>query len=235
MFAVQDGSDRRIENGETGRARCTGKLETIRAMSRILLLNKPYGVLTQFSPVEGKQTLKDFIPVPGVYAAGRLDADSEGLLLLTDDGSLQARIAHPKFKLAKTYWAQVEGVPSPEQLQQLQAPLDLGDFVTQPCQARQIDAPADLWPRNPPIRFRLSIPTSWLEITIREGKNRQVRRMTAKVGLPTLRLIRAGIGPWGLEAMQPGEWREARDLPLELQVQQAGRAGPAINRVRRLR
>ena len=193
-------------------------------MSRILLFNKPYGVMTQFSPVEGKQTLKDFIPVPGVYAAGRLDADSEGLLLLTDDGSLQARIAHPKFKLAKTYWAQVEGVPTAEQLASLQSPLDLGDFVTQPCQARGIEEPPGLWPRNPPIRFRLSVPTSWIELTIREGKNRQVRRMTAKVGLPTLRLIRARIGPWGLEAMQPGEWRETHEIPAELQAQRSVQA-----------
>lgn len=187
-------------------------------MSRILLLNKPYGVMTQFSPVEGKQTLKDYIPIPGVYAAGRLDADSEGLLLLTDDGGLQARIAHPRFKLAKTYWAQVEGVPTAEQLARLQAPLDLGDFVTQPCEARLIDEPPGLWPRNPPIRFRLSVPASWIELTIREGKNRQVRRMTAKVGLPTLRLIRACIGPWGLDAMQPGEWRETQEIPAELQA-----------------
>ena len=187
-------------------------------MSRILLLNKPYGVLTQFSPVDGKQTLKDFIPVPGVYAAGRLDADSEGLLLLTDDGSLQARIAHPKFKLAKTYWAQVEGVPTAAQLAQLQAPLDLGDFITQPCEARVIEEPQGLWPRHPPIRVRLSIPTSWIELTIREGKNRQVRRMTAKVGLPTLRLIRARIGPWSLAGMQPGEWREAAEWPPELRM-----------------
>jgi 23S rRNA pseudouridine2457 synthase len=182
-------------------------------MSRIILLNKPYGVLTQFSPVEGKQTLKDYISIPGVYAAGRLDADSEGLLLLTDDGSLQARIAHPKFKLEKTYWAQVEGVPTTEQLHALQAPLDLGDFVTQPCEAHVIDEPQGLWPRNPPIRFRLSVPTSWIALSIREGKNRQVRRMTAKVGLPTLRLVRARIGPWSLESMQPGEWRETSDIP----------------------
>lgn len=177
-------------------------------MAKIILLNKPYGVMTQFSPVAGKQTLKDFIPVPGVYAAGRLDADSEGLLVLTDDGALQARIANPKFKLEKTYWAQVEGIPSAEQLVQLQAPLDLGDFVTQPCRAQIMDEPQNLWPRNPPIRVRLSIPTSWIALTIREGKNRQVRRMTAKVGLPTLRLIRAHIGEWSLEGLQPGEWRE---------------------------
>lgn len=187
-------------------------------MSRILLLNKPYGVMTQFSPVEGKQTLKDYVPIPGVYAAGRLDADSEGLLLLTDDGSLQARISHPKFKLAKTYWAQVEGRPTAEQITQLQAPLDLGDFVTQPCTARVVDEPAGLWPRHPPIRFRLSVPTTWIELTLGEGKNRQVRRMTAKVGLPTLRLIRARIGPWSLAGMQPGEWREVVDLPPELQA-----------------
>lgn len=192
-------------------------------MARILLLNKPYGVMTQFSPVEGKQTLKDYIPIPGVYAAGRLDADSEGLLLLTDDGGLQARIANPKFKLEKTYWAQVEGIPTDEQLRALQAPLDLGDFVTQPCKARVIEEPADLWSRNPPIRFRLSVPTSWVELTIREGKNRQVRRMTAKVGLPTLRLIRACIGPWSLGEMQPGEWCEALDIPAELRVSQTPR------------
>ena len=183
-------------------------------MSRIVLFNKPYGVLTQFSPVEGKQTLKDFIPLPGIYAAGRLDADSEGLLVLTDDGALQARIANPKFKLEKTYWAQVEGSPSLEQLRQLQAPLDLGDFVTQSCRARIIDEPERLWPRNPPIRVRLSIPTAWIELTIREGKNRQVRRMTAKVGLPTLRLIRVQIGQWHLDGMQPGEWREVHKIDL---------------------
>ena len=201
-------------------------------MSRIILLNKPFGVLTQFSPVEGKQTLKDFIPIPGIYPAGRLDADSEGLLLLTDDGSLQARIAHPKFKLAKTYWAQVEGVPTAAQLQMLQGSLDLGDFTTQPCEASLIDEPAGLWPRNPPIRFRLSVPTSWLQITIREGKNRQVRRMTAKVGLPTLRLIRARIGPWGLESMQPGEWREVQGLPPELQPSAGARASFRTRRAR---
>jgi 23S rRNA pseudouridine2457 synthase len=153
-----------------------------------------------------------------VYAAGRLDADSEGLLLLTDDGGLQARIAHPKFKLEKTYWAQVEGVPTPEQLDLLQSPLDLGDFITQPCKALQIEEPEALWPRSPPIRFRLSVPTSWIALTIREGKNRQVRRMTAKVGLPTLRLIRARIGPWSLEGLQPGEWRGAQELPPELRA-----------------
>ncbi|MBX9847976.1 MAG: pseudouridine synthase [Rhodocyclaceae bacterium] len=189
-------------------------------MTKIILLNKPYGVLTQFSPAEGKQTLKDYIPVPGVYAAGRLDADSEGLLLLTDDGALQARIAHSRFKLGKTYWAQVEGVPSAEQLTQLQGRLDLGDFVTQPCQAKQIPEPDNLWARTPPIRFRLSVPTSWIELVIHEGKNRQVRRMTAKVGLPTLRLIRAAIGPWMLADLPPGAWRETREIPPELSLRE---------------
>lgn len=191
-------------------------------MSRILLLNKPYGVLTQFSPADGRQTLKDFVAVPGVYPAGRLDADSEGLLLLTDDGALQARIAHPRHKLDKIYWVQVEGTPTEEQLRALQQPLDLGDFTTRPCQARVIDEPAGLWPRNPPIRHRLSVPTAWLEITLREGKNRQVRRMTAKVGLPTLRLIRAGIGPWSVMEIPPGQWREIAQWPPELQL----RGGP---------
>lgn len=195
-------------------------------MSRLILLNKPYGVLTQFSPVEGKQTLKDYIPIAGVYAAGRLDADSEGLLLLTDDGNLQARIAHPKFKLEKTYWAQVEGIPTVEQLALLQAPLDLGDFVTQPCHAKQIDEPESLWPRNPPIRLRLSVPTSWIALTIREGKNRQVRRMTAKVGLPTLRLIRARIGDWSLEGLSPGAWCEAKNIPADLPSQSPTAVSP---------
>jgi len=188
-------------------------------MSKIILLNKPYGVLTQFTPVEGKQTLKDFIPVPGVYAAGRLDADSEGLLLLTDDGALQARIAQPRFKLEKTYWAQVEGVPTSEQLAMLQGRLDLGDFVTQPCRARHIQEPQNLWPRTPPIRVRLSIPTSWVELVISEGKNRQVRRMTAKVGLPTLRLIRVQIGDWTVHDLKPGEWQEFDQIPAHLASQ----------------
>ncbi|MDE2599007.1 MAG: pseudouridine synthase [Rhodocyclaceae bacterium] len=206
-------------------------------MSRLILLNKPYGVLTQFSPVEKRQTLKDYVPVPGVYAAGRLDADSEGLLLLTDDGALQARIADPRFKLDKTYWAQVEGVPASEQLLRLQAPLDLGDFVTQPCHAMQIDEPENLWPRDPPVRFRLSVPTSWIQLTIREGKNRQVRRMTAKVGLPTLRLIRARIGPWTLEGLSPGEWRDADEIPAALlqAIERTGMRLPGRRSVERRR
>ncbi len=177
-------------------------------MSRVLLLNKPFGVLTQFSDSEGRPTLKDYVPVPGVYPAGRLDTDSEGLVVLTDDGKLQARIAEPRHKLPKVYWAQVEGVPDAVALERLRGGLDLGDFVTQPCAARLIDEPSDLWPRNPPIRFRAAIPTAWVEITLREGRNRQVRRMTAKAGHPTLRLIRHSVGQWTLDGLAPGEWRE---------------------------
>jgi len=177
-------------------------------LSRIVLFNKPYGVLTQFSPSAGRPTLKDYIPIPGVYPAGRLDADSEGLLVLTDDGALQARIAHPRFKQEKMYWAQVEGEATDEALRALQAGLDLGDFRTRPCRAKRIGEPPGLWPRTPPIRFRKTIPTCWLEIGLREGKNRQIRRMTAKVGLPTLRLIRCRIGEWSLDGLAPGQWRE---------------------------
>ena len=178
-------------------------------MSRLILFNKPYGILSQFTPEAGHCCLADFIPVPGVYAAGRLDADSEGLLLLTDDGRLQQRIADPQHKLPKTYWAQVEGEPTEEALQRLRQGVDLGDFVTRPCEAACIPEPAGLWPRDPPIRQRRHIPTAWLQIELREGKNRQVRRMTAKVGFPTLRLLRASIGPFSLAGLQPGEWRDA--------------------------
>ncbi|MFP5486555.1 MAG: pseudouridine synthase [Gammaproteobacteria bacterium] len=183
------------------------------AVSRLLLLNKPFDVLTQFSPdSEGRATLKDFVDVPGVYPAGRLDRDSEGLLLLTNDGALQARIADPRHKLAKTYWVQVEGTPTEEQLRQLREGVQLKDGPTLPAQARMLEAPA-LWERHPPVRFRQSIPTAWLELTIREGRNRQVRRMTAAVGLPTLRLVRVRIGPWELEGLAPGEWREIQATP----------------------
>lgn len=179
-------------------------------MTTVVLFNKPYGVLCQFTADSGRPCLKDYIPVPGVYPAGRLDADSEGLLVLTGDGRLQARIAEPGRKLPKTYWAQVEGEPAPQALQALCGGLDLGDFTSLPCKARRIDAPVDLWPRDPPIRTRLHIPTAWIEIVLEEGKNRQVRRMTAKVGHPTLRLIRAAIGPWDLAGLACGQWRRAQ-------------------------
>src|SRR5450830_1995535 len=173
----------------------------------LILFNKPFNVLCQFSAQAGRQTLADYINVPNVYPAGRLDADSEGLMLLTDDGKLQHRIAHPDHKEAKTYLVQVDGVPDAAALARLQAPLDLGDFVTQPCRAVRIAEPAWLWPRNPPIRARADKPTSWIAITLTEGKNRQVRRMTAAVGLPTLRLIRSSIGAFSLAAhpLMPGE------------------------------
>ena len=174
----------------------------------LIAFNKPFGVICKFSPEPGKRTLADYIDVPRVYPAGRLDTDSEGLLLLTDDGALQTRIADPAHKLAKVYWAQVEGAPTDAALAALRAGVTLNDFTTKPAGARLIDEPANLWPRDPPIRYRAKIPTSWLEVTLREGKNRQVRRMTAHVGFPTLRLVRASIGSVSVDGLARGTWRE---------------------------
>ncbi|MEB0140984.1 MULTISPECIES: pseudouridine synthase [unclassified Undibacterium] len=177
---------------------------------KLILLNKPFNVMCQFSAHPSRQTLADYLSLPNIYPAGRLDADSEGLILLTDDGQLQNRISHPDHKQAKTYLVQVEGSPTAAQLAALRAPLDLGDFVTQPCQAVQIMPPDWLWPRHPPIRERAQIPTAWLSLTLSEGKNRQVRRMTAAVGLPTLRLVRSAISGFSLAShpLMPGEWQQ---------------------------
>ena len=180
-------------------------------MSRLILFNKSYGVLPQFTDkgTEGspRPTLSDYVDVPGVYPAGRLDMDSEGLMLLTDDGRLQARITDPKFKMPKTYLVQVEGDVTEEALASLRHGVRLKDGLTLPAEAERIDDP-DLWPRDPPIRVRLSVPDCWIKLTIREGRNRQVRRMTAAVGHPTLRLVRWGIGEWTVDGLAPGEWQQ---------------------------
>lgn len=177
---------------------------------KLVLFNKPFGVICQFSAHPERPSLAQYLPFPDIYPAGRLDADSEGLLLLTDDGALQHEIAHPARKQEKTYLAQVEGQASTEQLQRLQLGLNLGDFTSAPCHASRAAEPAWLWPRNPPVRFRSQLPTDWLVIRLAEGKNRQVRRMTAAVGLPTLRLVRTAIGPISLAShpLMPGEWLE---------------------------
>jgi 23S rRNA pseudouridine2457 synthase len=171
-----------------------------------VLFNKPYGVLSQFTDSQNRPTLADYLSIPAVYPAGRLDRDSEGLLILTGQGALQARISHPRHKLTKTYWVQVEGIPIADTLARLRRGVELRDGVTAPAKARRIDQPKLVWPRNPPIRFRAAIPTCWLELSIHEGRNRQVRRMTAAVGHPTLRLIRYQIGPWTLGDLAPGQW-----------------------------
>ncbi len=179
-------------------------------MSRVVLLNKPFGVLSQFTTQLGHRTLADLVDVPGVYAAGRLDKDSEGLLVLTDDGKLQHAIASPKArsKMPKTYWVQVEREPDEAALEALRRGVQLKDGPTRPAKVRRLDSP-QLWPREPPIRERKSIPTAWIEVVLTEGRNRQVRRMTAHVGFPTLRLVRHAIGPWTVEGLAPGAWRHA--------------------------
>ena len=182
-------------------------------MTRVILFNKPFGVLSQFTDkgTEGttRPTLSSFIEAPGYYPAGRLDRDSEGLMILTDDGKLQARISSPKHKLPKTYLVQVEGIPKTEQLAQLRAGVTLKDGPTRPAEAQITKEPDWLWPRDPPVRFRKTVPDAWLQITIREGRNRQVRRMTAHVGLPCLRLVRVSIADWKLNQLRPGAWRFA--------------------------
>ena len=183
-------------------------------MTRLIAFNKPFNVLSQFTDkstlASSRETLSDYMDVPRVYPAGRLDRDSEGLLLLTDDGKLQARISDPKAKMAKVYWAQIEGIADDKALQALRSGVDLNDGRTAPAKVRRMDEPEDLWPRDPPIRFRKSVPDCWIELTIIEGRNRQVRRMTAAVGHPTLRLVRAQIGDWTLNGLAPGEWRDIK-------------------------
>ena len=176
-------------------------------MRKIILFNKPYHVLSQFTDQSARTTLADYIPLPKFYPAGRLDYNSEGLLLLTNDGSFQHQISHPKFNKAKVYWVQVEGAPDDAALRALKQGVLLNDGWTKPAKVQVMQTPVHLWQRNPPVRFRANIPTTWLSITITEGKNRQIRRMTAHIGHPTLRLIRTQIGPWQLNHLQPGQWR----------------------------
>lgn len=180
----------------------------------LLLFNKPFQVLSQFTSTDGKKSLRDFLRAPGMRAAGRLDYDSEGLLLLTDSGALQSRLADPKWKVEKVYFAQVEGEVTDAALERLRKGVELNDGPTLPARAERIDEPDWLWPRDPPIRFRKAIPTSWIRLAIREGRNRQVRRMTAAVGFPTLRLMRWSVGPWTIEGLPPAQYREVDEREL---------------------
>lgn len=190
---------------------------------RLILLNKPFQVMPQFTSPDGRRCLREFLPVRGCYPAGRLDYDSEGLLLLTDFGPWQARISQPGSALAKTYLAQVEGTPTEDALAALRAGVLLSDGPTRPVLVTVKSEPEWLWPRDPPIRFRKSVPTAWLELALHEGRNRQVRRMTAAVGLPTLRLVRVGVGPWGVQDLAPGQWREVPRAEAEQLLDRAAR------------
>jgi len=189
-------------------------------MTKLIIVNKPYNVLTQFTDQAGRKTLKDFVDIAGVYPAGRLDRDSEGLVLLTDSGALQHQISDPKFKREKTYWVQVDNIPDQSALEQLRLGVELKDGITRPAQARLIDPP-DIWPRDPPIRQRQAIPTQWLELKITEGKNRQIRRMTAAIGHPTLRLIRYAIGDWTIDGLSSGQWRQVSDPSIASMIKSA--------------
>jgi 23S rRNA pseudouridine2457 synthase len=191
---------------------------------RLLLLNKPFQVLTKFATDDGRATLRDYLSAPDFHPAGRLDYDSEGLLLLTDHGPLQAQLSNPKWKVSKTYFVQVENIPDAAAIKRLQQGVSLGDGMTLPAEADLIDEPVWLWQRTPPIRFRKNIPTAWLKLTIKEGRNRQVRRMTAAVGHPTLRLIRWSVGPWSIEKLNPGEWSEATATQLQTFIRNPSRA-----------